>query len=139
MSDQTEFDEQLFARRLCHALDQHAAALPAATRGRLADARRRAMARKKAAAPVLVRVPALATAGGSTGVSDGPGGRHGARRLAALAAALAIGAALLGLGNVERQQRIDDYATLDAQMLSDALPIDAYLDHGFNGYLKGDR
>jgi len=34
----------------------------------------------------------------------------------------------------EDQQRTAELADIDAAMLSDNLPLDAYLDHGFNAY-----
>jgi hypothetical protein len=35
----------------------------------------------------------------------------------------------------EQQERISDLAEIDALVLSDELPLSAYLDHGFNAYL----
>lgn len=139
MSQHTELDEARFARRVAHALDAGAAALPPATRARLAAARARALARKKPEM-VAVRVPlrALAGAGAPLGL---PASRptRGARRLLPLLAAIVAAAAMFGMGHAEREKRIDDLAVLDAQLLSDSLPIDAYLDHGFDAYLKGER
>ena len=39
-------------------------------------------------------------------------------------------------GIKEQQERIADLAEIDAAVLSDELPLDAYLDHGFNAYLS---
>jgi hypothetical protein len=48
--------------------------------------------------------------------------------------ALVIG--LAGIYQYEQQERIADLADIDAAVLSDELPLSAYLDHGFNTYLN---
>jgi hypothetical protein len=40
---------------------------------------------------------------------------------------------------VEQERRIAEIAELDAAVLSDELPLTAYLDHGFNAYLAQQR
>jgi Na+/proline symporter len=52
-------------------------------------------------------------------------------------AALVIGIA--GIAYFEDQQRKAELADIDAAMMSDSLPLDAYLDHGFNAYLSRDH
>ena len=42
---------------------------------------------------------------------------------------------LVGIYQSEQQQRISETADIDAAVLSDELPLTAYLDHGFNAYL----
>jgi hypothetical protein len=44
-------------------------------------------------------------------------------------------AGLAGMYHVEKQHRISELAEIDAMVLSDELPLNAYLDHGFNAYL----
>jgi hypothetical protein len=39
----------------------------------------------------------------------------------------------------ENLQRSAELADIDAAMLSDDLPLNAYLDHGFNAYLSRAR
>ena len=41
-----------------------------------------------------------------------------------------------GIAYWEDQQRTAELADIDAAMLSDDLPLNAYLDHGFNAYLS---
>jgi hypothetical protein len=48
---------------------------------------------------------------------------------------LALVAGLISIYQFEQQQRINDTAEIDAGVLSDELPLSAYLDHGFNAYL----
>ncbi len=49
---------------------------------------------------------------------------------------LALVISLVGIAYWEDQQRTAELADIDAAMLSDDLPLDAYLDHGFNAYLS---
>ena len=42
---------------------------------------------------------------------------------------------LVGIYQFEQQQRINEIADIDAAVLSDELPLSAYLDHGFSTYL----
>ncbi|WP_261324928.1 DUF3619 family protein, partial [Burkholderia cepacia] len=117
--------------------------LPAATTDRLAAARRAALARKKPeAATVPVFVPAFAGAAGAYGTA--PAGRPQAGRpyasfarrlLRAWPLALLL-AGLVGIAYWEDMQRTAELADIDAAMLSDDLPLNAYLDHGFNAYLS---
>lgn len=131
-----------FASKIRRALDESAAGLPAPTRDRLASARRLALARKKpetVAAPAFV--PVLAPAGTPLDVSQ-TGGR---RRLSPLARLLRVWPVLALVGGIaviaywENLQRAAELADIDAAMLSDDLPLNAYLDHGFNAYLSRAR
>ncbi|MBN3750501.1 DUF3619 family protein, partial [Burkholderia sp. Se-20373] len=45
-------------------------------------------------------------------------------------------AGLVGIAYWEDMQRTAELADIDAAMLSDDLPLNAYLDHGFNAYLS---
>ncbi|AIO25341.1 MULTISPECIES: DUF3619 family protein [Burkholderia] len=133
--------EHEFALKVRRALDERAADLPAATTDRLAAARRAALARKKPeAATVPVFVPAFAGAAGAYGTA--PAGRPQAGRpsfarrlLRAWPLALLL-AGLVGIAYWEDMQRTAELADIDAAMLSDDLPLNAYLDHGFNAYLS---
>ena len=46
---------------------------------------------------------------------------------------LAIG--IVGIYQAEQQYRISETADIDVAVLSDELPLSAYLDHGFNAFL----
>jgi hypothetical protein len=59
-------------------------------------------------------------------------------RLRKLALAWPVLALVIGLAGIawwEDHQRTAELADIDAAMLSDDLPLNAYLDHGFNAYL----
>ncbi len=122
-------DDLNFAYKVRHALNEHLDDLPASTTQRLAAARQQALARKKPEAPVRVlgRQPA------------GPSGRllsfAWLGRVSVVVPLLALVAGLAGIYQYEEQQRIAEIAELDAAVLSDELPLNAYLDQGFNAYL----
>ncbi|AOK53346.1 DUF3619 family protein [Burkholderia stagnalis] len=139
MSSAPSNREHEFALKVRRALDERAAALPAATTDRLAAARQAALARKKpepVAAPVLV--PAFAGAAGGYApprMSPHPPASFARRLLRAWPLALLL-AGLVGIAYWEDMQRTAELADIDAAMLSDDLPLNAYLDHGFNAYLS---
>jgi hypothetical protein len=133
-----ETKELEFARQVRRALDENAASIPAATVDRLAAARRAALARKKpetVSAPAFV--PAFAGMPASLPQVEIPQRRRSPLRRFALAWPLAaLVVSLVGIAYWEDQQRTAELADIDAAMLSDDLPLNAYLDHGFNAYLS---
>jgi hypothetical protein len=118
-----------FAYKVRHALNANLDDLPAATTDRLAAARKLAMSRKKAHAPAAIAQRSLA---GNVGAffSFSSLGRAGVA-----IPLLALVAGLAGVYQYEQERRIEEIAELDAAVLSDELPLTAYLDHGFNAYL----
>jgi hypothetical protein len=64
--------------------------------------------------------------------------RRSRRLLRAWPLALLL-AGLVGTAYWEDMQRTAELADIDAAMLSDDLPLNAYLDHGFNAYLSRAR
>jgi hypothetical protein len=127
-------DDINLAYKVRHALNENLDALPASTTERLASARARAVARKKADAPArkqqqtrpLFNIQAMLS-------------MSGLGRVAVAAPMLAAVFALAGIYHYEQQQRIAELAELDAAVLSDELPLTAYLDHGFNAYLASSQ
>ncbi|BCQ23709.1 DUF3619 family protein [Caballeronia sp. NK8] len=146
MSSALETKENEFALKVVRALDENTSNIPAAAVDRLRDARRVAIARKKPekvavtmAAPAFT--PAFAGAGGTLTTGES-GDDHRPKgllaRLGGLGLAWPLAALIIGLAGIaywEDQQRKAELAEIDAAMMSDSLPIDAYLDHGFNAYL----
>jgi hypothetical protein len=129
-----------FAYKVRHALNENLERLPAPTTDRLAQARQAALSRKKPDASRRVRAtrPVLAgAAGGFFSSSARPSWL--ARMGVALPIAFAI-AGVIGIYQVEKQEHIRELAEIDSMVLVDELPLDAYLDHGFNAYLskRGD-
>ena len=98
---------------------------------RLRAARERALERRKAEA----RQPVL-------GWADNVLGRFGGFGGLSLRLLLPIALLVLGLAavyNRQQEQRASDVEEIDAMLLSDDLPIDAYLDGGFEAWLKKKR
>lgn len=126
------------AYKLRHALDQSASDLPTKTVERLASARNIALSRKKQESAVHVVAAQAAFAGRSAGSSSPKRfawiGRMG---LVIPLAALVFG--LMGIYEFEQRQQIIEAAAIDAEVLTDDLPISAYLDNGFGAFLaKGE-
>ncbi|KIG04631.1 DUF3619 family protein [Caballeronia concitans] len=148
MSSALETNENEFALKVVRALDESTSNIPAAAADRLALARRAAIARKKpekvaVAAFTPAFTPAFAGAAGGLGGAGDLGDDQRARkslfaRLGGFGLAwpvVALAVALAGVAYWEDQQRKAELADIDAAMMSDSLPLDAYLDHGFNAYL----
>jgi hypothetical protein len=128
-------DDINLAYKLRHALNENLESLPASTTDRLAAARKLALSRKKADAPVgarrKARFPLFDV--------DFHFSSMGLGRLGVAIPLLALVVGLGGLYQYEQQQRIDELAELDAAMLADELPLTAYLDHGFNAYVESQQ
>jgi hypothetical protein len=146
MSSAPDFNEVILARKIRRVLDEGAAHVSDDTASRLAAARRMALSRKKAE-PVRERAfsPVLVGAGGAPSMGFGPAHHRPAprtargRRWQLLLPLAVLAVTLFGVAHWEEQRRIAELANLDVEVLSDALPPDAYLDHGFNEYLARSR
>jgi hypothetical protein len=127
-------NEIKFSNKIRQALNEGArleGAHGAAIAERLRAARERALDARKPE-----REPALAWArSAATGVVGGFGGVGGFSLRAVLPTLLLI-AGLLAIYNWQQDQRAADIEELDAQLLTDDLPIDAYLDRGFETWLR---
>jgi Na+-translocating ferredoxin:NAD+ oxidoreductase RnfG subunit len=130
-------DDINFAYKVRHALNEQLDDLPAATTDRLAAARQAAMARKKAHVPAkLAQRAARVGFAGKVGALFSSSFNFSAMgRAGAILPLLALVAALAGVYQYEEERRIAELAEIDAAVLSDELPLTAYLDHGFNQYL----
>jgi hypothetical protein len=122
-------DDINLAYKIRHALNENLDKLPASTTDRLAAARTLALSRKKADAPASKqeRQPLFDIRSVFS--------MQWVARAAVAAPLLAMVAGLVGVYQVEREQRVAELADLDAAVLSDDLPLTAYTDHGFNAYL----
>ncbi|MCW5299176.1 DUF3619 family protein [Herbaspirillum lusitanum] len=127
--------ELQFAYRVKRALDANLEHLPESTTQSLAEARRVALARKKTTAPVRVAASQFALAGAMGGNFTPSSSFSWLGRLGVAIPLLAGVMLFAGLYEHEHQQRISALAEIDAGVLSDELPLSAYLDHGFNAYL----
>lgn len=119
-------NETHFGNRIRHILNS-APPLPADKAARLVAAREQALAHHR---PELAPGHALAdrvlvSLGGWTGVS-----------LRVMAPAIALLVSLAAIYTWQQNQRIAEIEEIDALLLTDELPIDAYLDRGFQAWLK---
>jgi hypothetical protein len=131
-------NEIKFANKIRQALNEGArleGPTGAAVAERLRAARERALALKKPG-----RAPAFgwahAASGGGLVGGFGAFGGMGGFSLRVLLPTLLLIAGLFSIYNWQQEQRAADIEELDAQLLTDDLPIDAYLDRGFEAWLK---
>ena len=119
-------NEQQFAHRITQLLDQ-GTRLNTATADKLRKARELALSRQRPEpAPVLVWADNVFGNGwGWAGVSA---------RVVLPVVLLIVAAA--GIYNWQQKQRLAEVVEIDSQLLTDDLPIDAYLDRGFQNWLK---
>lgn len=122
-------DDINFAYKVRHALNEQLDHLPPSTADRLAAARKLAVSRKKAHGPVRVAQRQLAGNIASFFATPMMG------RMGVIVPLLALVVGLAGIYEHEEQVRVAELAELDAAVLSDELPLTAYLDQGFNAYL----
>lgn len=125
--------EIVFAMKVRQALNESLEQLPQDTTERLAVARKFALTRKKKSSLQLIPNVIMQLAGINPGPSSGRGPWLG--KMGWLLPIVVLIAGLIGLYQYEAQQRINETADIDALVLSDELPLSAYLDHGFSAYL----
>ena len=134
----TSGSELEFAYQVRRALDERATSLPESTTTRLAQARKRAIARKKSDSGQFILAPRHRLAGAwSDGFSnplDNSLNWLGRLGLAIPLLVLVLGS--IGIYQYEQDRRIDALAELDVAVLGDELPLTAYLDHGFDTYIN---
>lgn len=127
--------EDAFAKKITGYLDQGAQDLKAGTAYQLQQAREAALARLTGRQWTAEMQVAHA---GRAGVSEGgQSGRGSVWRSARLwFGILLIVAAGFAYNEWQNFQQLSENEELDAQILSSDLPIDAYLDRGFQNWLK---
>jgi hypothetical protein len=126
--------DDIFAKKITTYLDQGVADLKAGTAYKLQLARTEALARL--ADPARAAEAHVAVAGAVSGTGTMSGGRGmGGRGWLWLGIAL-IMAAGFGYQQWQAYQQLTDIEETDAAILSSELPIDAYLDRGFQNWLK---
>jgi hypothetical protein len=132
--DMTRVDR--VGQALARHLNDHAPDLPHDISERLRAARMQALAQRKRE-PVSVLLPQLAMAGH---VSNAPQD-EGLNVWSRLASALPLLVLLFGLASIymfQNEYRTNEIASLDAELLIDDLPPDAYTDPGFLVFLKSN-
>jgi len=126
--------DDIFAKKLTTYLDHGVADLKAGTAYRLQLARAEALARLADPKRAPATSVAMAQAGNGSGTAGAGRGLSGRGRLW-LGIALIV-AAGFGYQQWQAYQQLNDIEETDAAILSSDLPIDAYLDRGFQNWLK---
>ena len=119
-------NEHQFAHKIRQLLDQATRVEPVIAE-RLRAARERALNARRPE-----RAPALAWADNMLGHVGGFGGLSLRVLLPAAFVALSVAA----IFSWQQNQRLAEIEEIDAELLTDDLPIDAYLDRGFEAWLK---
>jgi len=119
-------NELHFARRIRQHLDQ-STQLERATADKLRSARELALSRQHPE-------PAPVVAWADNVFGNGWGWAGLSARVILPAAVLIV--AVAGIYNWQEKQRLAEIVEIDSQLLTDDLPIDAYLDRGFENWLK---
>lgn len=130
------FNEADFGYRVRQALNESLDNLPANTDERLAAARKFAVTRKKKEAKAFVPVFATRLAGAFSPSNLFNKRLSWLNRMGMALPVLVLTIGLIGMYHYEEQQRINETADIDALVLSDELPLSAYLDHGFSAFLN---
>ncbi len=122
-------EQEQLAKKIVQHLEYGVDRIDTGTRERLLAARKGALARyREQPAPVF----GLAWAGQAVARVSDPG-FYNTRHL------LAVAALVLGLAGLAYWQGVgmgNDVTEIDEGLLTDELPINAYLDHGFDSWLK---
>jgi hypothetical protein len=127
-------DDREFARKITAYLDRGTSELKAGTAYRLQLARAEALARM--ADPVRAVEPRLAHAVAGSAAGTRGGGRSFWSSGRLWVGIVMIAAAGLGFQQWQAYQQLKELADTDSALLSSDLPIDAYLDRGFQNWLK---
>lgn len=127
--DPTEADQ--FGLAAAALLRQGSQSLPAGIKDRLYAARLKALSVKK---PEKVRIQQHVLANFTSNWSVGSRSFWDNVSWVAPLAVLVFG--LIGIAQWQQDSRINDIAELDAALLTDDVPPDAYADSGFMGFLK---
>lgn len=135
--------EAEFANKIRLALNESLEQLPSNTSDRLALARKFAVTRKKNRSVFFVPsfIPAFLTklAGGFGSSSSMNSGFSWFNRMGVVLPILVLVLGLIGMYEYEEQQRVIEMAEIDEMVLSDELPLSAYVDQGFSVYLNTYR
>ncbi|MFA7269362.1 MAG: DUF3619 family protein [Sterolibacterium sp.] len=118
-------DEQQFAYKIRQVLNQSADSLDLGTQAKLQAARQHALAHQRTA------IAGLSVAGVGHFASDVL--LPQARTLVAL---IALAISVAGTYYWNNLQQAAENEEIDSALLSDELPINAYLDHGFSAWLE---
>jgi hypothetical protein len=121
-----------FTRQVRRALNDNLHSIPPHYSERLAAARQFALSRKKQ--PAFSRLHALLPKPGLAG-NMGSASEWASSRLWLMISLISLLIGLTMIYDLSLHRHIHETAEIDAMVLSDELPLTAYLDEGFNSYL----
>jgi hypothetical protein len=122
-----------FGRASAALLSQGAQNLPASTKDRLYEARKKALAARK---PEKVHIKSAALAGPGNWTGSFKSSSNLWDTLGWVAPLVVLVFGLIGIAQWQNESRINDIAEVDAALLTDDVPPDAYADSGFMAFLK---
>lgn len=128
------FTERQLGEKIRQVLDDSASSLPPHIGQKLAKARQEAVSRKRSAGLTvdLLQTQLAGNSGRSNGSSNG--GWFG--KLGFAIPVLLLACTLLIVQDWGEMDAADEAADIDTALLSDELPIDAYMDRGFTSFLN---
>jgi hypothetical protein len=127
--------EEEFAGKIRAYLDRSATEMKPGLAYRLREMRNLALDRLEGTQAQQAWVPSVAH--GLAGTMPAPAAHNARRATFALGTVVVLLAvSTFGYQQWNAYKRINDFAELDAQILTSDLPIDAYLDGGFQAWLK---
>ena len=129
--DSNEVDQ--FGLATAALLSHGSQSLPASIKDRLYAARMKALSVKK---PEKIRIQQPVLAGVMGKWSPTSGSRSFWNNVGWIAPLIVLVFGMIGIAQWQQDSRINDIAELDAALLTDEVPPDAYADSGFLGFLK---
>lgn len=134
---QRDAAEDMLGRNIAARLSDTTDRLPHDISERLKAARMQALSKRKVVK--LQMATETSTSGGVVSLHMGNNDRSLWNRIASLLPLLALIAGLITIAVVAEDNRTNDLAEIDAQLLTDELPPDAYTDPGFAQFLRMNR
>ncbi len=137
-STQAEAAAERFALRVTARLSSGTEALPYDISERLRASRMQALAKRKVTVPVLRTASAAVVVNAGSTATLGRGGESGGwwNALVSAVPLLALVVGLVVINIAQDESAANDVAEVDAALLTDDLPPDAYSDPGFVQFLK---
>lgn len=135
-------NEVEFSYRIRQALNEGAEQLPYRVVARLEQARRTALARRKAVADRRLWAPAGRFAGDrmrAVALDAPSAGWLWLRRIAVLVPIVTLTVGFVGIYRWHEEQTIAEHANIDLAVLLDDTPIDTYADKGFGVMIRDEQ
>lgn len=133
---QRDIAQEHLGRLVAKSLDQNLENLPAHLTQRLEKARELAISKKKPEKSYAWKFSFNFAGVNTSSASSKSGQSSWLKNLGSIAPIIVLLVGLAGIAQWQEDARIDDIADIDAALLSDEVPPDAYADNGFWVFLK---